>query len=761
MPASGPVTVDTPLGSDVLSFMEMRGREALGEPFEYTVDFVSADTTIDMNSLLGEVVAIHFELTEGQQRHFHGHVTSVEFVDNRQPGGGYRLVLRPWLWLLTNTADSRIFQNKSVPDIVKQIFRDRNFTDFEDALSGDYPELEYVAQYREDDFNFVSRLLESVGIYYFFRHSDSAHTLVLADSYSAHEPVPQYETLPYRPPDANRDALIEYVDRWVAMKRVTSGAVTLRDFDFERPNANLTAAVSAPKSHTAADGEVYDYPGDYKVRGDGETLARVQLERRQEPFEEALGHTDARGFTTGALVSLTEYPRDDQNRKYLVVWTTLRVSGHGLFTGATPGGPTFSCDFQVIPSTVPYRPALKARKPVVEGPQTATVVGQSGEEIWTDKYGRVKLQFHWDRVGERNEKSSCWVRVSQAWAGSNWGAIHIPRIGQEVIVDFLEGDPDRPIVTGRVYNANNMPPYGLPANQTQSGIKSRSTKGGGQSNANEIRFEDRKGSEEFHVQAEKDMNTLVKNNESRNVGASRTTSIGADETLTVGNNRTAHVKANEKINVDGDETMTVVGDESRTIGGDETVEIDGDHSVTIGGDQTWMVAGDDTTTVAGDQALTVAGSRNQQVAGSETVLIATSQTITTPMQTLNAGARTKNVAAVESATIGGSKTENIGGSLSLSIGGSRSETVGSDESVSISGGQSISVGKDGAIKISQALVIDAGDEITIKAGDASITLKKNGDITIKGNNLTSDASGKVSVKASSDLVLKGSKISAN
>jgi type VI secretion system secreted protein VgrG len=745
MPATGPITVDSTLGPDALVFLAMTGREMLGRPFEYTVDLVSENPNLSLADLLGQPLVVHLELADGDLRHFHGIVTEVDFVENSGPTATYRVSVRPWLALLGNTTNARIFQNLSVPDIVKQIFRDRGFTEFEESLTAEYSKLEYVVQYRESDFNFVSRLLEHAGIYYYFRHAADGHTLVLADSHSAHQRTPGCEQLPYSDPEEHRVRLTEYVDSWRLTQRLTPGAVALRDFDFERPNADLSASLSAPKDNARADFEVYDYPGAYRIRSDGETQARIRLEQRQEGYEEVGGRTNARAFATGALFELTDHPRDDQNREYLIASTHLSLTGHRLQTGDQDYSFTFSCEFGAIDSRVPFRTAPLSRKPVVEGPQTAIVVGKGGEEIWTDKYGRVKVQFHWDRIGDHDENSSCWVRVSQAWAGSNWGSIHIPRIGQEVIVDFLEGDPDRPIITGRVYNGSNMPPYDLPGSETQSGIKSRSTKGGGVPNANEIRFEDRKGSEEFFVQAEKDLNAIVKHDETRNVGVDRAVAIGNNESLTVGKNRTVAVKV--------DETITVGGNESRTVTGNETISVGGNESVTIGGNES--------VGITGNQSLSVTGSRDQEILVSENILVGGAQTITAGTQAVTVGARTKSVATTESASIGGSYSQDVGGGVTVSIGGARTESVGADETVSITGGQTITIGKGGAINVTEQLVIDAGDELVIRAGDASITLKKNGDIVLKGKNLTSDASGKVSLKAASDLVLKGSKISQN
>ena len=368
----------------------------------------------------------------------------------------------------------------------------------------------------------------------------------------------------------------------------------------------------------------------------------------------------------------------------------------------------FTMSFTAMDSQVPFRPALSTPAPRVEGVQTAIVVGESGDEITTDNYGRVKVQFHWDREGKNDENSSCWVRVAQLWAGSGWGGIHIPRIGQEVIVDFLEGDPDRPIITGRVYNADNMPPYALPDNKTQSGIKSRSTKSGAPSNFNELRFEDKKGSELVNLQAEKDLTSLVKHDEDRNVGNDRTTEIGHDETITVGNNRTETVSKQEAI--------TIGGDRQESVGKSETVSIGTTRALTVGTDETIQVGGKRADSVAKDESITVGGG-----------------------QSLSVG---KN----QSIDVGKDQTVSVGGGVTLSVTKDESVTVGGNLTVSVSKGETRDVGKK--------LAISAGDQITVTSGGCSITLKSNGDITIKGG-------GKITIQGSSDVIVKGSKVSLN
>ncbi|HEX7672419.1 MAG TPA: type VI secretion system tip protein VgrG, partial [Polyangiaceae bacterium] len=514
MQLSGPITIDTTLGSGVLVFRSMTAREALGEPFLFDLEVLSQRDDLTPKDLLGQPVSVHLDTADDGTRHFTGLVTRLEYQGSGTDYSTYRLILRPWVWFLTRSTNSRVFQQQSVPDIIKKIFRDYGFTDFTESLHETHPVLDYVVQYRETDFDFVSRLMERAGIYYFFQHTADRHQLVLADSYGSHEAAPGYETLPFRPPDVHRDAALEFVERWELTEEVTPGRYSNADFDFTRPNLRLFATRAAPKDHANAAFEVYEYPGRFLENADGDAIASVRLEQSQAAFEVGIGASNARGLGVGNLFSLVDHPRGDQNREYLVTAAEYVLRGHDLTSGGGEDGDAYRSTFEARDSKVPFRLPLSTEKPIMRGPQTATVVGKAGEEIWTDEYGRVKVQFHWDREGLRDENSSCFVRVSQGWSGDHWGSIHIPRIGHEVIVDFLEGDPDQPIITGRVYNGQNKPPYDLPANQTQSGIKSRSTKGGGSSNFNEIRFEDKLGSEELHMQAEKDHTVLVKHDQS-------------------------------------------------------------------------------------------------------------------------------------------------------------------------------------------------------------------------------------------------------
>jgi type VI secretion system secreted protein VgrG len=706
----GPLKVTTPLGGDVLRLRRMVGRETLGRLFEYELDLLSEDGGVNLNALLGKTMTVSVELPAGGYRHFDGRVAQISLVGMDRRHYFYRATLRPWLWLLTRTANCRIFQNLSVPDIVKQVFRSHGLTDFDESLSESHRVWDYRVQYRETDFNFISRLLEHDGIYYFFRHQEGKHHLVLADGYSAHAPASGYASVPFFPEDEHRRRKADHLYGWRMSHELQPGVFASTDFDFEKPKTNLLAKLKSPSVPPEGDFEIFDPPGDYRDSGGGESTVKSRIEELQAQHEQLIGTGNARGVGTGALFKLTDFPRADQNREYLVVSSSYELVNHELEAsgGTAPAGEdVFRSTLLCVESQRPFRAPRLTPRPTVGGPQTATVVGKGGEEIWTDKYGRVKLQFHWDRYGTSDENSSCWVRVSQTWAGAGWGAMHIPRIGQEVIVDFLEGDPDRPIVTGRVYNADNMPPYELPGNQTQSGLKSRSTKGGTASNFNEIRFEDKKGAEQMFVHAEKNRDIVVKNDETHDVGHDRSKTVGNDETTTITGNRTESVGK--------DETITITGARKEDVGKDETIAITGARTESVGKDEKISIT----------------------------------------------GGRTEDVGKDEKISIGGNRTEDVAKDEKISITGGRTESVTKDEAVTVSGKRSHSVGKDDTLSVGKKLLIDAGEEIVLRTGSASVTLKKNGDIVIKGKDITVDGSGKINVKASSDVIIKGSKVSQN
>lgn len=583
--------INSPLGPDKLILAEMGGSDELGRLFDYELQLTSDDPAIDLNALLGKPMSLSVQLSLGTSRYFHGIVARCSQSVDQGQFASYRVTLRPWLWLLTRTSDCRIFQHLSAPQIIKQVFRDLGFSDFEDALSRSYREREYCVQYRETSFDFVSRLMEEEGIYYFFRHEARRHVLVLADAYGAHPQMPGYESVPYYPPDGQHRER-DHINDWHLAQEVQPGSLELNDYDFQRPSARIDVRSAMPRPHQAGDYPLYDYPGAYQQSQDGEHYARTRLESLQSLHERVELRGNARGLGSGHLFSLSGFTRQDQNREYLIVGARYYVHQERLESGTGSGAAQFESNLSCIDAQQSFRPQGSTVRPIVKGPQTAVVVGPAGEEIWTDQYGRVKVHFHWDRHDQSNENSSCWIRVSQAWAGKNWGSMQIPRIGQEVIVSFLEGDPDRPIITGRVYNAEQSVPYDLPANATQSGMKSRSSKGGSPANFNEIRMEDKKGAEQLYIHAERNLDTVVEQCETLAVGINRTQTVGMLETITIGQDRIRAVRRDDMLLVGASKTDSVstsylieVGENLRLVCGKSVIELNASGQINISCEQ--------------------------------------------------------------------------------------------------------------------------------------------------------------------------------
>ena len=499
----------TPLGVDVLLIHSLTFHEQLGQMFSLELEVLSTNISIDFEDLLGQNITARMDMPKKIVRFLNGQITDITQTEHTRGFATYQLTVSPWLWFLTRTSDCRIFQHKTVPDIISSVFDQHGYTDYKKRLVGEYREWEYCVQYRETDFNFVSRLMEQEGIYYFFEHENGKHTMILCDAPSAHKPIPNYETIPFYPPDDTVVRDEDYIDSWSINKNIQSGSYALEDYNFKKPMADLSAQAIKTEGHEADDFEIFDYPGEYTESKEGNDYAKIRLQELHTEYETKQGSSDTRGLFAGGLFNLEKFHRKDQNREYLVTSVT-HMAQQDLFTSGDQEGNIYHNSFIAIKSDRKFRPSRATPKPTVQGLQTATVVGKKGEEIDTDKYGRVKCQFRWDRYSKADENSSCWIRVAQAWAGNEWGTMYIPRIGQEVIVEFLEGDPDRPLITGQVYNEDNKPPYDLPAKKNISGIKTRSTKGGG--GFNEITMDDTKGKEQIFMHAEKQHDQRTKEN---------------------------------------------------------------------------------------------------------------------------------------------------------------------------------------------------------------------------------------------------------
>lgn len=609
------IKAHTPLGEDQLLFRSMYGTEGLSQLFEFEVELLSPSVSIDMKSVLGKPLTLEI-MTAGQPRFLNGQI--VRFTMIGKEGGTsryivYRATVRPWLWYLTRTSDCKIFQNKSVVDILEEVFGDYSFA-FEKKLSGTYRQWEYCVQYQETDFAFVSRLMEHEGIYYYFKHEKNQHTLVLADDMAAHETLPVYPKISYLATDRDPDPFQEVIDQWQVTEEIRPGTYVVDDYDFKKSKADLLSMRSQPRGNAHDTYEIYEWLGGFSEAEQGEHYSRIRLEEAQSQAERDIGHATVRGMAPGYRFTMQNCPRQDDNREYLIVSVSYALREGGYASGGADS--SYSFDFAVQPTSYAFRAPRVTPMTRTNGPQTATVVGKAGQEYWVDQYGRVKVQFRWDRYGKSDENSSCWVRVSSAWAGSNYGAVNHPRKGQEVIVDFIGGHPDRPIIIGRVYNSDQMPPRELPAQVTVSGFVSRS-QDGTPANANEFILDDAPGQELVRIHAEKNFEIDVEADETDTVAGKRTTTIeGAD-------NYTTNTSLDETIN--GPHTVTVNkgGPQKITVnGGDQFIKVDGgNQQVDVIGSQTIHVTGKRTDTVDTGETRTIGVSLTETVSGPQTTTV--------------------------------------------------------------------------------------------------------------------------------------------
>jgi type VI secretion system secreted protein VgrG len=591
--ADRPLSVKTPLGDDVLLLVGVNGREAVSELFRFDFDLLALNgADIAFDKLLGQKVSARIRLQESATRYVAGIVSRVVQGGRDEIFTSYRIEVVPQLWLLTRRKQSRIFQALAVPDILKKVLTG---LDVAYELQGTFEPREYCAQYRESDFDFASRLMEEEGIYYFFKHTSAGSTLVLANTPQSH-PDATPATVNYEEiSGGNRPD--DRVYAWEKSQELRSGKVTLWDSNFELPYKNLEATKTIVESvqagtvtHKLKVGgndklELYDYPGGFANRFDGvdrgggeraadlqKTLhdntrtADIRMQQEATPGIAIHGRSSCPQLIAGFRVELERHFNADGT--YVITANEHHAKLQWDYRSAAETHEFhYDNSFTCIPLALPFRPPRVTPVPRVYGAQTALVVGPAGEEIFTDKYGRIKVQFPWDREGKKDGDTSCWLRVATPWAGKQWGAIHIPRVGQEVLVDFVDGDVDHPIVVGSLYNADQMPPYTLPANKTQSGVKSRSSLQGGAANYNELRFEDKKGSEQLLIHAEKDQTIEVEHDESHWVGHDRTKKIDHDETVTIGHDETVTIDNNRCVTITkGDDTLTIkMGNASTSI----------------------------------------------------------------------------------------------------------------------------------------------------------------------------------------------------
>ena len=609
------ITVQLPV--EGLLFWKLSGREAMSESFALTLTLLGTDARIDRSKLLGQPVTVTIPTQNLlTSRYINGKVTrvavsAVELTGTRY--AVYQLTVEPDLWPMKRDRNLRIFQGQTVPQIVKTLLGEHQ-VNLEDKLTGSYRVWDYCVQYQESSLDFISRLMELEGIAYHFRHEADKHTLVLTDAATQHQPFSGYEVIPYHQTPSGGSTDEEGISQWALEDSVTPGIYSLDDYDFRKPNAWLFQAQQNPASPKPGSIDVYDWPGRFVDKGHGEFYARIRQERWQVEHQQIQATATAAGIAPGHTFTLTNAPFFSDNGEYLVTAAGYHFEENRYASGE--GETIHRTDFTVIPSAVVYRPAQSTAWPRTYGPQTAKVVGPQGESIWTDKYGRVKVKFHWDRLAKGDDTSSCWVRVSSAWAGQGYGGVQIPRVGDEVVVDFINGDPDRPIITGRVYNDASMPPWALPAAATQMGFMSR-TKDGSVDNANALRFEDKAGAEQVWIQAERNMDTSVKNDETHSVGGERSHYVKKNELHRVEANQTQAVKGGTeiltgkgKLDAAVEQYVIASGTKLRLVSGESAIELNANGKINmIGKEFNFFVEGDGYITTGGKLHLNTSGTK--------------------------------------------------------------------------------------------------------------------------------------------------------
>jgi len=651
------ISISSPLPKDELLLTSFEGTEYISDLFEFQIEVLSSNHSIKPDQLIGKPVDITIQ--NDQKRTFNGFISRFTYgeikADNLR---SYHFTMVPWLWFLSKTNNHRIFQEITTKDIISKIFMDLGFNDFDYKATGNSTPREYCVQHNESDLNFISRLFEEDGISYFFEQKAGKHVMQIVDAANAHQLCAETDLTYSKGNQPNTQ-----LTRWEHVYEFRKGKWSLDDYDFKTPTKDqFQTTASTSNFANASKYEHYEYTPYHDFAG-LKDLSKKRIEAEETPLNIIEASSDCSSFYAGGKFKLSKHAVKEELGTYVITAIRHRAYDNSYLAG-NESQSEYGNDLTCIPDTVHFRPPQIHPKPTMRGPQSAVVVGPAGEEIYIDELGRIKVQFHWDREGKNNETSSCFIRVMQPWAGSGWGTSFIPRIGMEVIINFLDGDPDRPLVTGSVYNGDNAIPFD---SKTQSGIRTRSSKEGTASNCNELRFDDLKGSEQVFVHAEKNMDTEVENNETLKVDVDRTKNVGNNETYTIGKNR------------------------DKTIGENQTESI----------------------------------GKNKDT------------------------------------SVGEKYSESIGDDKTISIGKNHNEDIGENMSISIGKNLSESVGKNYSGDIGKKLTLTAGDEIVLKTGSASITMKKNGEITIKGKNIKVQGSGKIDIKASSAVSIKGSSVSTN
>jgi type VI secretion system secreted protein VgrG len=721
-----------PLAANDTRVTRVRGREALSETFAFEVEFalVPGVDPPELADLVGAETQLAIRRADGDERLVHGVAEWAELTGVRQKRPGYRLRLVPRLALLARGADCRIFQQLSVPEVVKQVL-DEGEVAHRLSLSAAYGKREYCVQYREPDLDFAARLLEEEGIAWFFEHAEGSHTLVLADAPDAFRDLPGDPAVAFREPGQEAEDADDHVTAVGRVARLASEKVSLRDFDFARPALRLEASAGSARDPPL---EVHGYRLAYADPAALKRLARVRLEEARVSGDELGGSSDCLRLQPGLTFELSDPPRPGLGGKLQL----LRVEHEASWAEGADSA-RYACRFLAQPAGTPFRPARRAPRPAIAGAQTATVVGPAGEEIHTDEHGRIRVQLHWDRKGRRNERSSCFVRVAQPWAGPGWGASRIPRIGQEVLLRFLDGDPDRPVVLGALYNGASPPPLSLPGEKTRSTLRSDSSAGGG--GYNELRFEDAQGAEELHLRAEKDENVAVE--------ADKSQRVAGDESLAVTGNRSRTVNGKQRHAVARSDDAAVSGKQSLTVKGDRTTAVGAVQSESIGGTQSTSIAGVQDVRVGGAYSMAAGGAAALSVGGALAVTVGAAHNTAVGGALLEevVGAREVMVAGALEETVRGDRSATVGGADEAQVKEALEETVNQDSTVEVAEGASLEAA-DLVTWLAKAFELGA-DAFTLQvAGKKALTMKKSGAVVIWADKVTFEASGALAFKGS-------------
>ncbi|MEZ4454236.1 MAG: type VI secretion system tip protein TssI/VgrG [Nannocystaceae bacterium] len=734
------VTIDLPAMRGSPRVVGIEGHEGLSTPFELRVE-VAVDEGVDLDAVVGAPVSLRFEGLDGP-RHVHGEVASVDYTGETPRYALYELLVTPSIGRLALRHGSRIFQHRTTPEVALEVLRIAGFRG--DAvrldLTATYEPRGYCVQYRESDLAFLSRVLEEDGIFYFFEHGPERTTLVLGDHPGAHPPIPGTATLSFNPGGELRDR--EQVTAIRFGQALRPGRVALRDHNLHEPDRAMDASAEGPRD---VDLEHYEHRGEYQDPDadgphGGAGIARARLQAIEATRRQITGQSDCPRMSAGCTFTLTDHPREELCRELLLTRVTHHLRQPQALDEHARGEFRYRCELRCIDAETPFRPPRITPRPRVAGIQTATVVGAGTEEVHTDEHGRVLVHFHWDREGPMDEGASCWVRVSQAWAGPGYGALFLPRVGHEVLVDFIEGDPDRPIITGRVYHGRNAPPYPLPDEKTRSALRSESSPGGG--GFNELSFEDAKGREEVFLHAQRDLREVALRSNTRRVGVDQSISIGHDQRITVERDRAVTVK-------EGDESLTVDRGSSTTV-------VERDRSVVVrSGDASLTVA-------AGARSVSVHGPITERSASASLELTAhTSMSLTADTSTLSATAEQAVTIASRSATLTvrapqAGEIAITGGPLgitghaavslesttsTLALSSKAKASLASDDAVDLVAAKGVHV--DGGQEVTIAarkISLSAVEELTLGVGACTITIKPGG-ITISGPSLKSSAVG--------------------